>query len=53
MKAITIIILISLVSCKVTYETKIKLDVQKNTNHRQRIDSVQLIKNNINPLIRW
>ncbi len=53
MKAITIIILISLVGCKVTYETKIKLDVQKNTNHKQRIDSLQLIKNNIRPPLKW
>jgi len=50
MKILTLIILISLFSCSVTYETRTKIDVKKN---KQKIDSIQLQKNNIKYPSRW
>ncbi len=51
MKIITIIILISLVSCNASINI-VKGD-NNNINSKQKIDSVQLMKNNIKPPLRW
>ena len=51
MKIITIIILISLVGCNASIN--IVKGNNNDINARQRIDSLQLIKNNIQPPKKW
>lgn len=53
MKILKILILISLTSCSVTYIKGNSNDVQTKIDNKQKIDSIQLMKNNIKPPKRW
>lgn len=48
-----LIIIISLSGCSVTYIKGDSNDVQTRIDNKQKIDSLQLIKNNIKPPKQW
>ena len=49
----TLIILTSLTSCSVTYIKGDSNDVLTKIDNKQKIDSIQLLKNNIKPPKKW
>ena len=49
----TLIILTSLTSCSVTYIKGDSNDVRTKIDNKQKIDSMQLLKNNIKPPKKW
>ena len=52
-KTIGIIIITSLTSCSVTYVKGDSNDVRTKIDNKQKIDSMQLLKNNIKPPKKW